>query len=204
MLTLNLPGRESPPGVALSHWALLTLAGFGILIVLGCHPERSPEAGVARTLVPGLEIGDTLAPEVARLTDLEFSARVGYIGRLSDDTSSIGSVSVDADVSEKPPLMAPRVLGVFLVSKPGRATDLATRAEIEAERAYDRPPELGCSAGPPGERGPVKYWRSRLGGVWILSAPESSLGATRVFIHGPAFSYPSAAPQVLAAQCDGR
>jgi hypothetical protein len=176
-------------------------AGLGLMLLVGCHPEQSPEASVARILVPGLEIGDTFAPQRARLTALEFSARVGYIGELSDDGSPVGSVSIDADVSDQAPSRAPRVLGAFLLSKPGGASDLATRAEEAGGRAYGRPPQIGCSAGPRGEQGTVEYWRSRLGGVWIFLPSDSSRGATKVFIHGPALFYPSAAPLVRAAPC---
>jgi hypothetical protein len=196
-------GSKFCPRPARSLVTRLLPIGCGALIAVGCHPELSPEASVARDLIPGLEIGDTLAPGTARLTDLEFNARSGFVGRLADDTSPIGQVGVDADVSERPPSRAPRVLGVFLVSKPGRAADLTALAESASKRAYGRPPEFGCSVGPPGAREAVKYWRSRQGGVWIFPASDSTRSPTRVFVRGPALAYPTAVPQVHAGPCDG-
>ncbi len=198
-------GAATAPPRRRNGWRFRAIELFLCLspLTVGCRPDRSAEADVARELVPGLELGKPFDPDKLGLSEVQFIAKVGYSGKVGAPTSAIELISVDARVSEEPPASQPVVLGAFLLSRPKGGRSLARAAEAAALRAYGHPPIVGCSSSGGDSRSVVMHWGSRLGGVWIFMPNDTMRSGVEVFIRGPAITYPSMSPQFDAGPCAG-
>jgi hypothetical protein len=175
-----------------------------VWLLFGCELRGSPEARVMDAMHLGIHIGDAWDATEGGLTNIAFLPEVGYTAEIIDGSSAVQSVTILARVYENPPARAPTVVGAQLTGRSGR-DDLAAIVEKAATAAYGRQPLIGCAQDGNSVEN-VKFWRSRFGGVWVLT-PRSRPGvkpwrATRVFIHGPSitqFTSPRFRPEACPA-----
>ncbi len=149
------------------------------LSLLACRASSTPESRLAAALVPGAQLGDSLAsvlPTLGAITVVPCadSDNGRFEAEFADTSSPFKTVGFYALDCRHDGEARARVRGLFLRAAVGRSARMEAIVEDAATRIYGKPASTGCLPDAPAGHRKVLYWRSLSGGASLLLPIDSA------------------------------